>query len=93
MRELEPAFTLVIGYLSVIPDTTLNPITVQVPAQPKRERSSAHSKLQRLPLPKFSGESTDYLHFKAEFTCQASYEEDGDKVGERDQEGRQDEDI
>ena len=80
MRDLEPASTLVIGYLSELPDTTLNPITVQVPAQPRRETSSAHSKLQRLPLPKFSGESTDYLHFKAEFTRQASYEEDGDKV-------------
>ena len=80
-RDIEPVFTLVIGYLSGIPDTASGPITVHVPAaQTQQQTSSAHSKLQRLPLPKFSGDSTDYLHFKGEFTRQASYEEDGDKV-------------
>lgn len=56
-------------------------LIVQVPAaQTTQQTSSAHSKLQRLPLPKFSGDSTDYLQFKVEFTYQASFEEDGDKV-------------
>ena len=38
------------------------------------------STLQRVPLPKFSGKTTDYLHFKTVFTTQATYDNEIDKV-------------
>ena len=40
MMDLEPAFTLIIGYPSEIPDTSLSPITVNVPTQPQRQMSA-----------------------------------------------------
>merc|ERR1711911_67617 len=38
------------------------------------------STLQRVPLPKFSGKTTDYLHFKTVFQTQATYDNEIDKV-------------
>ena len=44
------------------------------------QSTSATNRLQRLPLPKFSGRKVDYLFFKEEFERQANYEREGDKV-------------
>ena len=44
------------------------------------QSTSATNRLQRLPLPNFSGRKVDYLFFKEEFERQANYEREGDKV-------------
>ena len=61
---------------------TIAPVSRQssVSAATASQSTSATNRLQRLPLPNFSGRKVDYLFFKEEFERQAIYELEGDKV-------------
>ena len=50
------------------------------PPPPPAARNNTAARLERLPLPRYSGNKTDYLHFKGQFLTHVKYEDEADKV-------------
>ena len=78
-RVVDESVTLCIQYLVRVPAPNPSQPT-QIIQQQGQATANAHSNLQRLPLRKFSGKTTDYLHFKEVHTRQAKYQDEGDKI-------------